>query len=262
MTEPVYTTVIGAVRAVFRGLGLRLDISGVEHVPAAGGAVLTMNHIGYLDFALAGYTLLPRHRRVRFMAKKGVFDHPVAGPLMRGMRHIPVDRAAGARSYLAAVAAARAGEIVGVFPEATISRSFDLKEFKSGAARMAAEAGVPLLPLVQWGSQRVLTKGRPRDLTRGTDIRILVGPALHPARGSDPVAVTAELKAQMQAMLDTARSSYRGRPRSAQDTWWLPASLGGTAPTPEAVEQEEAEARRAWVAARKAEREAARGAGK
>ena len=65
------------------------------------------------------------------------------------------------------------GEFVGVYPEATISRSFELKEFKTGAARMAMEAGVPLLPCVVWGSQRVFTKNRPKDLTRGTPISVV-----------------------------------------------------------------------------------------
>jgi 1-acyl-sn-glycerol-3-phosphate acyltransferase len=100
------------------------------------------------------------------MAKQEVFTHKVSGPLMRGMHHIPVDRDAGAGSYRTAVEALRAGEIVGVLPEATISRSFELKEFKAGAARMAAEAGVPLLPTIIWGSQRVWTKGHPKRLGR------------------------------------------------------------------------------------------------
>ena len=75
------------------------------------------------------------------MAKKSVFDHRVSGPLMRGMRHIPVDRDAGLASYRQALAALKAGEVVGVFPEATISRSFTIKDLKTGAARMAAAAG-------------------------------------------------------------------------------------------------------------------------
>src|SRR3990170_8054847 len=100
------------------------------------------------------------------MAKDEVFTHRLSGPLMRGMHHIPVDRDAGAGSYRNAVEALREGEIVGVFPEATISRSFELKDFKAGAVRMAAEAGVPVLPTVIWGSQRVWTKGHQKRLGR------------------------------------------------------------------------------------------------
>lgn len=251
MVEPTYTPVIALARAVFRSLRLRFTISGVENVPRRGGAVMAVNHVGYLDFTFAGLAARPAGRLVRFMAKKEVFDHRLSGPLMRGMRHIPVDRlGVAADSYTAAVAALKAGEIVGVFPEATISQSFELKEFKTGAARMAMEADVPLLPCVVWGSQRVWTKGRPKDLTRGTPIRIIVGEPFTPEQGSSAVAVTAELKARMQQLLDEAQRTYAGAPRSPSDTWWIPARLGGTAPTLEQA--------RALVAAQQAERAARR----
>ena len=234
MVEPTYTPVIALAKLVFRGLGLRFTITGTEHVPRTGGAVMAINHVGYLDFTFAGLAAQPAGRLVRFMAKKEVFDHKVSGPLMRGMKHIPVDRhGVPAESYAAAVAALRSGEIVGVFPEATISQSYELKDFKTGAVRMARDAGVPLLPCVIWGSQRVFTKGRPKDLTRGTPIRIVLGEPFLPDPEQDPVAVTAELKRRMQLLLDEAQATYAGGPRTPDDTWWIPARLGGTAPTVE-----------------------------
>jgi 1-acyl-sn-glycerol-3-phosphate acyltransferase len=233
--EIVYPPVIGFAKLVFKALGIRFDITGTEHVPATGGAVMAINHTGYLDFTFAGLTVLPTRRLVRFMAKKEVFDHKVSGPLMRGMHHIPVDRASGAESYQAAVKALAEGEIVGVFPEATISQSFDLKEFKTGAARMAMEAGVPILPCVIWGSQRIMTKNRKRDLRRGAHVRILLGELFTPESTADPLVVTADLKARMNAMLQEARATYKGKPYDGDDTWWVPASMGGTAPTLEAA---------------------------
>lgn len=92
MAELVYPPVIAAARTMFKALDLRLDISGSEHVPTSGGAVLVSNHIGYLDFVFAGFAARPSKRLVRFMAKDSVFRHKVSGPLMRGMKHIPVDR--------------------------------------------------------------------------------------------------------------------------------------------------------------------------
>ena len=77
-----------------------------------------------------------------------------------------MDRASGAASYEAAVEQLKAGELVGVYPEATISRSFEIKEFKSGAARMAIEAGVPIIPHIVWGAQRIWTKDHPKKLFR------------------------------------------------------------------------------------------------
>ncbi|MGH3929331.1 MAG: lysophospholipid acyltransferase family protein, partial [Pseudonocardiaceae bacterium] len=134
MPDRAYRSVARVALGLFRALDLKFDVAGQEHIPATGGGVVVLNHTGYLDFALAGAPFWRAQRRlVRFMAKQEVFTSRMTGPLMRAMHHIPVDRAAGAASFRAAVEALRAGELVGVFPEATISRSFCLKEFKSGA---------------------------------------------------------------------------------------------------------------------------------
>jgi len=232
----VYASVIGLSRVLFALQGLRCTITGAENVPATGGAVMAVNHTGYLDFAFAGMAARPAGRLVRFMAKEQVFRHPVSGPLMRGMHHIPVDRDAGAASYRAAVAALKSGEIVGVFPEATISRSFELKEFKSGAVRMAAAGGVPLLPTVIWGSQRIWTKGLPRRLGRTrTPILIGVGAPIPVSRKDEPELVLRSLRKAMTELLHAAQDAYP--PLTGDDLRFLPARLGGTAPTPEQAEQ-------------------------
>src|SRR5699024_7143676 len=183
-------------KGVFAFEGLRLTRTGSENIPASGGAVITVNHTGYMDFTYAGYAAYDVGRFIRFMAKKEVFDHKVSGPLMRGMKHIPVDRASGGGSYTEAVEYLRGGELVGVFPEATISRSFELKEFKTGAARMALEAGVPIVPVVIWGSQRVWTKGHPKHLGR-TGLPILIHTGAPIAAEGTPEELTARVKASM-----------------------------------------------------------------
>jgi 1-acyl-sn-glycerol-3-phosphate acyltransferase len=234
VAELVYRPVIGLARVVFAAQGLRFTIEGSEHVPRVGGAVMVINHIGYMDFTYAGFAALPAHRLVRFMAKKEVFDHKVSGPLMRGMRHIPVDRDAGSASFREALAALKAGEIVGVFPEATISRSFELKEFKAGAVRMAAAARVPLLPTVIWGSQRVWTKDHPKRMGRTrTPITVRVGEPLPVTSRDDHNAVTDDVRRRMTTMLHEVQDAYPDKPEGPADSWWLPARLGGTAPTPE-----------------------------
>ena len=228
--EPVYESVIAFARGVFALQGLRFTMVGEENVPRGGGAVMVINHTGYMDFTYAGLAAQRSGRLVRFMAKQSVFSHRVSGPLMRGMHHIPVDRSAGADSYAAAVAALRRGEIVGVFPEATISRSFELKEFKSGAARMAAEAHVPILPVVIWGSQRVWTKGHPKRLGRTrVPIFVSVGEPIPVPADADPEQVTADYKRVMAEMLELAQATYE--PLRGADLKFLPARLGGTAPT-------------------------------
>jgi len=232
----VYASVIAFARGLFAVQGLRCTVNGAENVPASGGAVMAINHTGYLDFALAGMAARPAGRLVRFMAKEQVFRHRISGPLMRGMHHIPVDRDAGAASFRAAVGALKAGEVVGVFPEATISRSFELKEFKIGAVRMAAAAGVPLLPTVIWGSQRIWTKGHPKRLGRTrTPIVLSVGAPIPVSRKDDPEQVLHTLRKAMTELLHAAQDGYP--PMTGEDLKFLPARLGGTAPTPEQAEE-------------------------
>ena len=250
--EPVYSTVISLMRGVFALEGLKFTLIGADNVPRTGGAVMAINHTGYMDFTYAGLVAQPSGRLVRFMAKDEVFSHKVSGPLMRGMHHIPVDRNAGAASFRAAVTALKNGEIVGVFPEATISRSFELKEFKSGTVRMAMSAGVPILPTTIWGSQRVWTKDYPKRLGR-TKIPIIlsVGEPITCTRKDDADEVTERVRAAMTELLRTAQQAYP--PLSGDDLKYLPARLGGTAPTPEMatkLDEEEALAKAARRAAR------------
>ncbi|MBF6328614.1 lysophospholipid acyltransferase family protein [Nocardia transvalensis] len=249
--EPVYRTIIGLARTVFFVQGLKFDVKGDENIPAEGGAVIAINHTGYMDFTYAGLPARTPKRYIRFMAKKEVFDDKISGPIMRALKHIPVDRSAGADSYQAAVEYLRRGELVGVYPEATISRSFEIKEFKSGAARMAIEAGVPIIPMVIWGAQRVWTKGYPKRLGRtNTPISIAVGEPIAPPAVTDgtiaePAAeLTRRLRSTMQDLLLELQKDYVHEPGA----YWVPARLGGSAPTLEeadAMDAAEAEAKAA-----------------
>jgi 1-acyl-sn-glycerol-3-phosphate acyltransferase len=191
--------------------------------------LLAFNHIGYVDFIYGGFAAHPSRRLVRFMSKKELFDHRYAGPLMRSLHHIEVDRGAGTRSLEVAQEYLEAGEAVGIFPEATISRALELKEFKTGSVRIAAAAGVPVVPVVLWGTQRLKTKDHPQDFSRGKTISITVGQPRH-YPGTDPAAETADLHAVMSQMLDRAIRAY---PADEQPpgSWWLPARYGGSAPT-------------------------------
>jgi 1-acyl-sn-glycerol-3-phosphate acyltransferase len=255
--EWFYRPVIRVALTLFRLLGFRFTITGIENIPAEGGAVLACNHVSYFDFMFVG---LPAHyqgrRLVRFMAKKAVFDNPVAGPLMRGMHHIPVDRSAGLAAYQLAVDALKDGELVGVFPESTISRAFVPRTFKTGAARMAIEADVPLIPVIVWGGHRVWTTGRKPMLRRGVPILIEVAPPLEVPHGMSPADATAALHEAMTVMCEKLQRSYPP-PESEAEQWWQPAYLDGAAPTLEEAKPIEAAA----VAARAARKQKKRKAG-
>lgn len=239
--DRTYPTIIRTAKVLFRALDLRFQLSGTHHIPTTGGALLAINHISYVDFVLAGYAAVPIKRVVRFMAKKEIFDHRIAGPVMRSMHHIPVDRGQGVGSFHHAVSDLRAGELVGIFPEATISRSFEIKDLKSGAVRIAAEAQVPLIPVIIWGTQRLITKDHPRDFSRHKTIAISVGEPMT-AHPEGAVAQTAVLRERMQAMLGEVIDAYPPE-EQPPGSWWLPASRGGSAPTLERAAEMDREER-------------------
>lgn len=252
--EPVYSPVIGAALLMFKSMGWNIRVQGAEHIPATGPGVVATNHVGYLDFTFVGYGVRDRGRMLRFLAKKEIFDHPIAGPLMRGMKHVPVDRFGKAQdAFFHAVEALRSGELIGMFPEATISRSFVPAAGKSGAARMAMDASAPLIPGAVWGSQRILTKGRPKNLQRGVAITVDFGPPIDYAPDDDPADVTKRLMTAIEGLVDNASRNYPQQPAGPEDRWWLPAHLGGTAPTIEEADVMAAEERAARWARREKE---------
>jgi 1-acyl-sn-glycerol-3-phosphate acyltransferase len=242
MRDVTYPPIIVTAKAAFKALGQSFRMRGTEHVPREGGVLLVYNHVSYLDFIYGGLAANPAGRLVRFMAKREIFDHAVGGPVMRSMHHIEVDRGEGIASFHAAVDHLRRGEAVGIFPEATISRAMELKEFKTGAVRIAAEAGVPVVPVILWGTQRMMTKDHPRDFSRGKTISITVGEPMHPT-GDDPVGDTARLHAQMSQMLRDTIADYPAD-EQAPGSWWVPASMGGSAPTLEEAARLDGEEKR------------------
>lgn len=248
--EPVYRSVIGLCLTLFRMKQWDIRVVGHEHVPDEGGAVIATNHISYVDFVFVGAAVREAtdKRLVRFAAKKEAFDHPVSGPLMRAMRHIPVDRGGGgSKAVEHGTELLRRGELVGMFPEATISRSFVPLPGKTGTARMAIGADAPIVPGAVWGTQRIFPKGRPRDFRRGVTITVGFGAPVHPQPGEHPAELTERLMASIGALVTDAQESYPQRPDPDEGAWWMPAHLGGSAPTPEqalALAREEAAARR------------------
>ena len=247
--NPVYSTVIGLCLGAFAAMRWDVRVTGAEHVPAQGPGVIATNHVSYLDFIFAGYGVREQgRRRLRFVAKREIFDHKVSGPLMRAMRHIPVERGGDTERMMADVRGAlEEGDLVGMFPEGTISRSFVPLRGRPGAARMAMEAGAPLVPGAVWGTQRILTKGGSFNATRGAVITVTFGPPVDYDADEDPAAVTERLMAAIGELVDEAQRSYPQAPSGEDDTWWVPAHLGGSAPTPEEAQrmaQEEAARRR------------------
>jgi 1-acyl-sn-glycerol-3-phosphate acyltransferase len=230
--DRVYRTIIRIFKAFFAVMDIRFDIRGAHHLPAGGAAVIASNHTSYLDFTFLGLAADRHGRLVRFMAKGSVFRLPVIGWLMRAMGHIPVERATGAPAYRYAYRALQDGQLVGVFPEATISRAWTLKPFKRGAATLASELAVPLIPTITWGGHRLVTVDGRGSLRRHIPVMIFVGEPIHPQPWQSIEEIDALLRTAMGELLDAAQREYPDRPVSLRDRWWLPRHLGGSAPDP------------------------------
>jgi len=238
MAETTYRTMEIMAQTFLLATGARITYIGEENIPDRGGAVVAINHTSYVDWLAAGLAVRRRHRRLRFMVKAELQQVKVINFAIKHTKTIPVDRSAGADAYAMAVQRLRDGELVGVYPEATISRSFELKEFKLGAARMAAKADVPIVPVIVWGTQRIWTKGHPRNLgPRKVPVTVAVGAPFHAAE--DVAQTDAALRESITTLLHQVQQRYH-HPAGA---YWVPRRLGGGAPTlAEAVRMDVAEA--------------------
>lgn len=260
-SDRMYRFVVYAGKTVFAALRLQVRVTGTENLPDSDpldgrsrqavpghGAVVAITHFGYLDFAFAELVLW-NHARIqaRYLISKRAADHWFVSPFVFGLGHVVTDRKAGAQAYDDALAKLRAGEYVAVLPEAGVSRSYTVRELKTGPVRLAAEAGVPVIPISVWGAHRLLTRGHGFSVRRAwkSPVRVHIGPAIHHAPGLDVAEETEKLRQELQDGITTCIADF---PLTAgPGAWWMPAHLGGSALT-------DAEREAADIADRKAGR--------
>jgi 1-acyl-sn-glycerol-3-phosphate acyltransferase len=172
----VASILIPIVRLMFRVVP-----SGLEKLPKKGAYILVSNHVTNMDaLAVAYFVYVQLKRAPHFLAKESLFRIPVIGSILRAAGQIPVYRS-GFRNdtpLKAAHAYLDAGHSIAIFPEGTLTRNPELWPMrgKSGAIRLALETGVPVYPIGQWGSEKVLpqygSKFRPGFWK---PVRIIVG---------------------------------------------------------------------------------------
>ena len=226
-----YALVVRLGRVLFRLLGLRVTVVGADRVPATGPVVLVANHVSFLDFLLLGLVGEERGRRVRFLARHELWGPRLVGAAMRRMGHVPVDREAPAHAYLLARDALRRGEVVGIFPEAGVSRSFTVRGMMPGAVALAAETGAVLVPVGLWGGQRLLTAGVRPALRRNVPVDIEVGRPRRVAPGTDVRRGTRQLGGELQRLLEGLQRRPGQQPAPGTRPTWHPRHLGGGAPS-------------------------------
>ncbi len=242
----VWRLLRGLVTGIFEGvLRWRVTHEGVEHVPEQGGAVVTWNHHSYTDFLFVALGVVRDRRRiVRILGKAEIWENPVTRWFATQAGAVPVHRTTrggGRRALDSAVAALRQGDLVMLAPEQTISTSFELLPFATGAARMALAAGVPIVPTAGWGSQRLYTKGRRPRVVTGIPVTVVYGEPLVFPPGTTPEEATARLREATEDLLHHLQETYPDVPAPGDD-WWVPRRLGGSAPD----HQEVLAAHRRW----------------
>lgn len=158
-------------------------MSGLEHVPTEGPAIVCANHVSFLDSAVL-MLLMPRG--ITFVGKSEYMDSWKTRRLFPAMGMIPIDRGGGERSEAALLAAERVlrnGGLFGIFPEGTRSRDGMLYRGKTGAARLAARVGCPILPVGIVGTREIQPPGARAPRLSGT-IRVAIGAPVAVRRGS------------------------------------------------------------------------------
>lgn len=178
--EPSYRLAIRLLRPLLMALTKR-DWRGAEHLPDEGGFIVCSNHMSYVDAFTLAHFLVDNGHPPYFLAKESVFRIPVFGRIVRGAGQIPVHRETGdaALAFSAAVEAVREGRCIAMYPEGTLTRDPQLWPMvaKTGAARLALTTGAPVIPVAQWGPQRILGPYAylPHVLPRKT-MQVVAGP--------------------------------------------------------------------------------------
>ncbi len=223
--EPTYRRLAWLVGNVSRLLGRR-EWHGQEKVPQTGGVLVVANHTSYYDPLAIGEYLIWSGRWPRYLGKVAIFRTPGLGWLARACGQIPVDRFTekAVDALLAAEAALDEGKCVAMYPEGTLTHDPDgwPMTAKSGAARLALETGVPVVPVACWGAHDFMPphrKGFPFVFSRRHRFQVACG---------DPVSlddlrvqpVTAEVLAEastriMDAITDLV-AGLRGVPAPSE----------------------------------------------
>jgi 1-acyl-sn-glycerol-3-phosphate acyltransferase len=197
----------------------RWRFEGLEQIPASGPALIACNHASYLDPLANAYAVVRARRRPRFLAKRELFSAPGIAWAMRGTRQIPVARGTGieSTSLRHAEDALARGEVVLVYPEGTVTTRADglPMEGKTGTVRLALATGVPIIPMVSWGSTPVWQKSGRGSLRPGRPVWVRVGPPIDVAAGGigledhDGVRrLTARVMETLTEEVETLRARY------------------------------------------------------
>jgi 1-acyl-sn-glycerol-3-phosphate acyltransferase len=197
------------VEAVFRA-GFRMRFVGLEHIPEAGGALLTYNHVSVLDPLMVGLGAARRGRPVRFLVLTDDYERPVVGWTFRRTRQIPIKRGLGDWTAIEQVAEVlRGGQLAGMAPEGTVGLGGEIQAGKRGAARIALSAGVPVVPVGIWGTNERWGKHGPSWELRRPAAAAVFGPPIVADGGPRSIPDTSRMTERIMAGIAEVASRAR-----------------------------------------------------
>ena len=212
----------GILIPIFR-LVMKRDWRGAEKLPTSGPVIVVSNHLSYLDVLVLSDFLFTNGRAPRYLGKSGVFRVPIIGKIILAAGQIPVERETddAKKAVDHAKILLEKGHLLGVYPEGTLTRDENLWPMiaKTGCARLALATDTPVIPIAQWGSQKILPRYTNRiHLFPRKTIEIRVGDPVNlaPWKGKheDPQALIEATAAIMQA-LTVMIEDMRGEKRPA-----------------------------------------------
>jgi len=226
--------IVAGIIAPFVRLMFKVEVQGMEKLPKSGAYILAPNHATNVDaLAVAYFIYIKTKRAPHFLTKEKLFRIPLFGPILLAAGQIPVFRTGGQRnddSLRVAHAYLKAGHSVCVFPEGTLTRDPDSWPMrgKTGAVRLALDSGVPVYPVGQWGSEKVMArysrKFRPGFWKK---VSFLVGDEIDLERFRKPNPTPAEvLEATEVVMASITKLVEQLRGEKAPDRRWDPVSAG------------------------------------
>ncbi|MFM8751907.1 MAG: lysophospholipid acyltransferase family protein [Actinomycetota bacterium] len=196
-TNPWFRFGAAVLRPILN-LIIKKDWRGSEKLPKSGAAIVVCNHLSYVDPLTFTHFLYNNGRAPRYLGKESVFRVPIIGTVIKGAGQIPVSRESkdAVKGLEHAIAVLKAGHLLGVYPEGTLTRDENLwpMRAKTGVARLALITGAPVYPCASWGPEKVLPPySKKLRLFPRTKVSVLMGDPvdLSPWHGKqeDPVAI-------------------------------------------------------------------------
>jgi 1-acyl-sn-glycerol-3-phosphate acyltransferase len=197
------------------------DWKGSQYIPQSGAVIAACNHLSYLDAFVFADFLFHSGRAPRFLGKASIFKIPVIGRLILAAGHVPIERESTTAHK--AIDHGRAlldsGHALGLYPEGTLTRDSDGWPMvaKTGIARLALQTGAPVIPIAQWGSQKIIpTYGKKIKLFPRTRVIFRAGPPVDlsqwTGKADDPealIAATAKIMREITNLLEEIRGEKR-----------------------------------------------------